>query len=168
MHDRKRLVPDEFTVPENLETPRFRLRMLSVHDVVKDYDAVMSSVDHLRSTFSRESRSDWPEGLTFEDDLIDLGWHQREFTEGFSFAYTAMSPDESRCVGCVYINPTRRAGFDASVTLWVRADELASGLDDALYRAVKDWIVSAWPFENPAFPDREIPLDEWHGLPLDD
>jgi len=32
-------VPDEFKVPESLETPRFRLRMLSVHDVAKDYDA---------------------------------------------------------------------------------------------------------------------------------
>ena len=167
MHDRKRLVPDDFKVPEGLETPRFRLRMLSVHDVVKDYDAVMSSVDHLESTFSREFGGGWPTGLTFEDDLIDLGWHQREFTMGFSFAYTMMSPDEGRCLGCVYINPTRRTGFDASVTLWVRTDALATGLDDALYRAVKDWINSDWPFENPAFPDREIPLEEWHGLPLD-
>ena len=167
MHDRKRLVPDEFKVPESLETPRFRLRMLSVHDVVKDYDAVMSSVDHLESTYSREFGGGWPTGLTFEDDLIDLGWHQREFTMGFSFAYTVMSPDESRCLGCVYINPTLRTGFDASVTLWVRADELASGLDDDLYGAVRDWIASAWPFENPAFPGREIPLDEWNALPLD-
>lgn len=39
-------VPREYGVPESLEVDEFRLRMLTVNDVVKDYDAVMSSVDH--------------------------------------------------------------------------------------------------------------------------
>jgi len=33
-------VPKDFQVPEKLETERFRLRMLTVNDVVKDFDAV--------------------------------------------------------------------------------------------------------------------------------
>ena len=37
----------EFKVPEKLEMERFRLRTLTVNDVVKDYDAVMSSKEHL-------------------------------------------------------------------------------------------------------------------------
>jgi hypothetical protein len=37
--------------------------MLIVNDVVKDYDAVMTSVDHLKTIWPS---SDWPEGLTFE------------------------------------------------------------------------------------------------------
>ena len=37
-------VPLDFKVPEKLETQRFRARMLTVDDVVKDYDAVMTSV----------------------------------------------------------------------------------------------------------------------------
>ena len=73
--------------------------MLTVNDLVRDYDAVMSSVDHLRSTYSQDSGSDWPAGLTLEEDLVDLGWHQREFTLRISFAYTMMAPDESRCLG---------------------------------------------------------------------
>ena len=72
--------------------------MLTVNDLIKDYDAVISSVEHLKSTFSVISEDDWPEGLTLEEDLIDLGWHQREFTLGFSFAYTVMSLDESVCL----------------------------------------------------------------------
>ena len=36
-------VPSDFKVPEKLETEKFRLRMLTVNDVVKDYDAVMTS-----------------------------------------------------------------------------------------------------------------------------
>jgi len=103
---RKTLVSDDFGVPAGLETQKFKLRMLTINDLVKDYDAVMSSVDHLRSSFSVNSESDWPERLTLEDNLIDLGWHQREFTLRYSFAYTVMTPDEIRCLGCVYLNPS--------------------------------------------------------------
>lgn len=165
MHDRPRLVPDDFDVPVTFEHPRFRLRMLTVNDLVRDYDAVMSSVDHLRSTYSQEGGSDWPAGLSLEDDLVDLGWHQREFTLRVSFAYTMMTPDESRCLGCVYIMPTLKRDHDAKVTMWVRADELDSGLDDALYTTVRDWITTAWPFRSPAFPGRDIPFADWHRLP---
>jgi hypothetical protein len=69
-------VPKEFKVPEKLETQEFRLRMLTVNDVVKDYDAVMTSVEHLKSIWPDGS---WPEGLTFEQDLIDLAGTRRNF-----------------------------------------------------------------------------------------
>ena len=119
-------VPADFNVPENLETPEFRIRTLTVNDVVKDYDAVMTSVEHLKTVWPG---SKWPEGLTFEQDLIDLGWHQKEFQIRRSFAYTVVTPSESQVIGCVYIEPTRRAGFDAEVFLWARQSELAGGLD---------------------------------------
>ena len=45
-----KLVPKDFQVPEVLETDRLRLRMLTVNDVVKDYDAVMTSIEHLQKT----------------------------------------------------------------------------------------------------------------------
>ena len=59
-----------FSVPEQLETEEFRLRMLTVNDVAKDYDAVMSSADELKNIWPD---SGWSEGLTLEEDLIDLG-----------------------------------------------------------------------------------------------
>ena len=167
MPDRLRLVPDDFDVPDVLEHPRCRLRMLTVNDLVMDYDAVMSSVEHLQTTFSREDGSPWPEHLTIEADLVDLGWHQREFTRRSSFAYTVMSPDEGRCLGCVYIDPTRKRDYDCKVSMWVRADELASGLDEELYRTVRAWIADIWPFSNPAFPGRAISFQEWRELPQD-
>ncbi len=80
----KRLVPPDFVVPLRLETGDFVLRPLLITDVVKDYDAVMTSVARLRTIFSRQTR--WPEGLSFEDDLIDLGWHHKEFKVRRSFA----------------------------------------------------------------------------------
>jgi len=157
-------VRPDFDVPAGLETSEFRLRMLTVNDLVKDYDAVMSSVEHLKSTFSIISEDSWPERLTLEEDLIDLGWHQREFTLGYSFAYTVMSPDESVCLGCVYFAPTSRADYDVMVTMWVRESALASGLDRRLFQAVKSWVSSAWPFSNPAYPGRDIPIAAWHAL----
>ena len=85
------LVPDEFEVPEILETERLRLRPLTIHDVVKDFAAVMESEERLRVGF--EPDNDWPSGLTLEQDLIDLGWHQREFQERSSFAFTVVDLD---------------------------------------------------------------------------
>jgi len=156
-------VPADFTVPEKLETEEFRLRMLTVHDVVKDYAAVMTSVDHLKTIWPD---SGWPsEGLTLEQDLIDLGWHQREFQTRRSFAYIVVTPSESRVVGCVYINPTRKRGYDAAVYLWARQSELAGGLEDRLYAAVKSWIANDWPFQTVAFPGRDIAWDTWRSIP---
>jgi len=156
-----RLVADDFDVPENLETSEFRLRMLTVHDLIKDYDAVMSSADHLKSVWPESA---WPEGLTLEQNLIDLGWHQKEFQNRSSFAYTMLNLDESTVMGCVYIDPTEAQGYDAEVYLWVRASELQSGLDARLFATVKKWLVNQWPFENPAFPGREIDWKVWEAL----
>src|SRR5688500_19042573 len=83
------LVPKEFKVPEKLETQEFRLRMLTVNDVVKDFDAVMTSIEHLKTIWPGGS---WPEGLTLEQNLIDLGWHQKEFQRRTAFAYTVVTP----------------------------------------------------------------------------
>lgn len=70
-------VPSDLKVPAKLEAEKFILRTLTVKDVVKDYDAAMTSVARLKKVFGRNT--DWPTDLTFEQDLIDLGWHQREF-----------------------------------------------------------------------------------------
>ncbi len=155
-------VPAEFDIPHGLETKEFRLRMLTVNDVVKDYGAVMSSVEHLKTIWPS---GDWPEGLTFEQDLIDLGWHQKEFQRRRSFAYTVVNPSESMVTGCVYINPTRKRGYDAVVYLWARQSELAGGLETRLYAAVREWLAKEWPFRKVAFPGRDIAWETWQEVP---
>ena len=161
---KRSFVPMDFTMPEKLETDGFRLRMLTVDDVVKDYDAVMTSVEHLQGAFG--SRSKWPSpDLTLEQDLIDLGWHQKEFQKRSSFAYTVMNLSESQCLGCVYITPPRKQRYDAEVYIWVRKSELAKGLDSVLFMAVKKWIEQKWPFRNVAYPGREIEWETWETIP---
>jgi len=156
-------IPADFRVPLKLETEKFRLRMLKVNDVVKDYDAVMTSVARLKNVFRPNGK--WPTGLTFEQDLVDLGWHHREFQRRTSFAYTVMSPTESQCLGCVYINPTRKRGYDAAVYLWVRDSEFEKGLDPILFDAVKKWIASDWPLEKVAYPGRTVDWNSWQAIP---
>ncbi len=155
-----KFLPDDFVVPETLSTADFKLRILKISDVVKDYDAVMSSVEHLQGVFG--PGSDWPaKDLTFEQDLIDLGWHQKEFQNRSSFAYTVMSPDESACMGCIYIYPTDKVTADAHVILWVTKAAHEKGLDEKLYSSVRTWISKSWPFKAVAYPGREISWEAW-------
>ncbi len=153
------LVPADFDVPDVLETGAFRLRMLTVHDVVKDYDAVVTSAEHLKTVFGPGGT--WPEGLTLEQNLIDLGWHQKEFQRRTSFAYTVVTLDETQVLGCVYVYPSPAVEFDAVVYLWARRSNLESGLEERLYATLKAWLLEKWPFERVAFPGREIGWDAW-------
>lgn len=155
-------VPSDFDVPASLVTPEFTLRMLSVDHVVNDFDAVMTSVSHLKTIWPGET---WPDGLTLRQNLIDLGWHEKEFQLRQSFAYTVLSPDESRVTGCVYINPSRKQGHDAAVYLWARESELASGMEDRLHAAVVNWLAASWPFSAAAFPGKNIPWEAWRTKP---
>jgi len=156
----KRLVPPDFVVPLRLETPDFVLRPLLISDVVKDYDAVMTSAAELRTVFARQTH--WPEGLSFEDDLIDLGWHHKEFKIRRSFAYTVMAPNESICLGCAYIEPTELAGYDAEAICWARTSH--TQLDQPLYEAFKSWLQTDWPFKAVVYPGRSLTWDEVESL----
>lgn len=152
-------VPESFTAPAVLETEKFRLRTLTVNDVVKDYDAVMSSASHIKEL---SPGSEWPTGLTLEQNLIDLGWHQKEFQSGRSFAYTVVDLDESRVIGCVYINPTRKVGFDAEVYLWTRPPEQITYINEDILRGtVKQWLKNEWPFKAPVFPGSDVSWEKW-------
>jgi hypothetical protein len=158
----EKFVPDNFIVPEELETEKFRLRMLTINDVEKDYEAVMSSQKYLRNPLDESS---WPrENMTLEEDLQDLRIHQDEFLKRVSFTYTVMSIDESKCLGCVYINPSEKDAFDSEVYLWARASELKDGLDELLYETVKNWIKEKWPLNNVAYPGRKINWSDWKSI----
>lgn len=162
---KEKLVPEDFAIPEKLETEKMRLRMLSTDDVVKDYEAVMTSIEHLRSFCDPDASAIWPdEGMTIEEDLRDLERHQSEFLARKAFAYTVMALDESVCLGCVYIDPSRVKEYDAEVYLWARQSEYEKGFEDYLYQIVKEWVKTSWPFEKVVYPGRETSWEEWRKL----
>jgi len=148
---KNQFVPDDFEVPASLETDRFRLRMLSVDDVEKDYEAVIESRELLHTMFG----GPWPRlGFTLEENLSDLERHQQEFLSRKAFAYTVVSLDETKILGCVYINPPETADSDAVVVMWVRQTEYDKRLDEILFNGVRDWISSIWPFRMVSYPGR--------------
>jgi len=153
------LIPESFKVPKKLITEKFIIRKLCVRDVYLDYIAVMSSIDLIKKTRG----GDWPtKDLTFEDDMIDLAWHQREFEHRSSFAFTVLNKDETACLGCLYLYP---AGFrkvapkdaDCDVSFWVTQKAYDEGLYEELYKVLKKWLREVWPFKNPHWTNDEIP-----------
>ena len=148
---RNQFVPEDFDVPDKYETKEFRLRMLSVDDVEKDFEAVMETQERFHSL-----GYSWPrEGFTIEENFADLEQHQKEFVNREAFAYTVVSIDEKRVLGCVYINPTEQENVDAVIRMWVRQSEFNKGLDPILFSEVKKWIAKEWPFKHVNYPNRE-------------
>ena len=133
-------MPD-FVVPAELVTDEFRLVPLGPEHNQDDYQAWMSSIDHIRSTPGFQGRS-WPRPeMTPADNLADLRRHAEDFAARSGFTYTVLA-DSDEIVGCVYIYPLGQEGAD--VRSWVRADR--ADLDVPLYEAVSGWLRAAWPF----------------------
>jgi hypothetical protein len=119
--------------------------MLTVDDVVKDFDAICDRVD-------REGSTEPPFVATVAENLVDLGWHQKEFELRRSFAYTVVAPDESQVLGCVYITPSDT--HDARMGMWLRRSAWEAGLDPLLEAALREWLRREWPFQKLDWADR--------------
>ena len=96
------IVKQDFNVPQELVTESFILRPLTIKYLRNDYEAVMDSQKHLHKLMDD---SDWPIGMTLDENLVDLGWHEKEFSLKHSFAYTVVMPNnEDVVIGCCYIS----------------------------------------------------------------
>ncbi|WP_018656077.1 hypothetical protein [Actinomadura flavalba] len=129
---------------------RFRIRPITVHDVVKDYGAVHGSLDRLRGRFGPEWG--WPDGeFTLEQALIDVAWMQKEAQLRRSFSYVVTTPDELHQYGRIQVAPCDDGECDAVVVFWVR-DGAPRGLEAEVEEFVRQWVTTAWPFTTVRFP----------------
>lgn len=156
------LVPASFKVPSGFVTDTYELRMLTIDDVDLDFEAVVASRDRLLGLLDPDST--WPDGLTVREDLIDLAWHHREFTIKHSFAYTLISRDGSRCLGCCYLFPSNAPNYDVAAFYWVRSGDDADARDQEFGTAFRLWLQMQWPFRGVAFPGRDIDWDTWKAM----
>ncbi len=149
-------LPREFVIPDPPATAEFMLTPLRVDHVVLDYDAVMSSRERLWSLFG--AGWGWPPAdLSLMQDLIDLGWHQKEFQLRRAFNWAVLTPDQRTLLGCCYLDPPETPDVDAQAFYWVRTDRVASGLEDRLSAVYRGWLASAWPLPRIAWPGRDQP-----------
>jgi hypothetical protein len=138
------IVPADFDVPLSLIGPGFRLQPLSVANNVDDFAAWHGSQEHIHATPGFAGR-DWPtDEYTLEQNEADLAEHEQDFAERIGFTYTVLEEGTDEVIGCVYLYPPKREGFDLDARSWVRADH--AELDKPLYDAVVAWVAADWPF----------------------
>lgn len=156
-------VAPAFAVPTSAEGPGFRLEPLGPALVKIDFDAYMSSVEHLQRTFTRSK--DWPHaGISDADAMLDMQTEAARFAQRESFAYSVLTPDGLRERGCLYVSPSPVPGYDAIVRIWVTKAEFDAGFDKELEAWAHQWIKANWPFRSVAWPGRDIDWTTWDGL----
>ena len=154
----RNFVSVDFVVPTSFEGEHFQLQVLGPDVNELDYEAVMSSKKNLRNIFAKNDR--WPcDKMTAKENNSDLITHLREFNNREAFAFTVLTPEKNKCIGCIYIEPCYRENFDAEVYFWIRDDNLY--LESEFYRIVNKWIKDDWPFANTIWPGREISWKVW-------
>lgn len=155
-------VAKDFKAPFQVKTSEFILRKLTVEDAQKDYEAVMSSKESLRQIF-REN-DEWPsENMTIEDNYRDLQEHQDEFDKNEGFAYTILSIDEIKCIGCLYIYPFPYGIYDSRVYYWF-IDDMKEALDASFHKFIIDWIPETFKLKKIVYPGRTISHVEFKAL----
>ncbi len=144
-------VPADFEVPREHVAGGFRLVPLGPEHNKADREAWTASIAHIRATPGYDESS-WPDRvMTLTENRADLVRHARDFSERIGFTYTVLD-SAGTVIGCVYIYPSRDSEHDAQVRSWVRAAD--ADRDPALYRIVRSWLDSAWPFRTPEYAAR--------------
>jgi len=133
-------VADDFVVPVSFDGPGFRMEPLGPDHNERDYDAWMSSIDHIQAT-PGFLNSSWPREMTLESNLADLVRHANDFENRSGFTYSVLDGDD--VIGCLYIYPSQTA--DVVVRSWVRATR--AEMDVVTWQAISAWLETDWPFE---------------------
>lgn len=138
-------VPSDFVHPTRMDLPTgHHLRPIRADDVPIDLPAVMGSRERLWSIYGEAWG--WPPAtMTAEQDREDLEYHEREMASASSYNYAVLDADETRLLGCVYIDPPVRLAVDAVVSWWLVDDEVGGPLEQAVAAAVPAWLRTHWP-----------------------
>lgn len=104
---------------EKVDWPRqfvlgaYKLTPLSPAFVDEDLERVLATAPLLDGFFG-----DWPAGLARADNLIDLAWHEREFTARRSFSWILRDRAEDY-IGCFYVYPRIGGRGAVQAALWL-------------------------------------------------
>jgi len=169
--------------PKRLRTADFLVRPLRATDVDLDYAAVMENPAMLRLS----GGGVWPaDDFTREANLADLIVHEKEHEDGIALTFTVMNPDQSCCLGCVYVNQLAKAhrlskaaeaapdavgDKTAIVRYWVRQSRVGDDLDWRLLSALMRWFPEEWQLDGVYFRANARDRRQQHlmvraGLPL--
>lgn len=148
-----RLVPPDFLLPSMPDLGGglvWNILQPSILD--PDYQALLD-------------RAGGPIKSSKDEDYGELKRHEWEFQNQTAYSWGVLTADRKSELGCVYINPSKKAGFDAQVRIWVTKQGEAMGLEPKLVAAVQEWVKAKWPFKQVAYPGRDVPMEKWNSLP---
>jgi len=164
-------LPINFVIPSTEAPGRFVILPLSMDLLVYDFQCLKLSREHLAT-----SGNVWPPGefdfppanLTLRKLLAILGRVEVEHSEGKRIEYAVMNPEKTEEIGCVFMDPAPKVGYDVMVTMFIRGDLYkTTDLDGELYSFARQWLPEAYPFpaDRFAYPGRAISWEEWSALP---
>ena len=151
---------DSFEIPTEVIMDSFIVRKMCASDIEIDFVAVTSSVDIIK----KQTGGDWPAAdVAYEDNYIDLCWHQREFEYKNSFAYIVTNLEGTESKGCIYVFPKKHffnddikdlpEDCDVVIDMWVTQKAFDDGFYVELYNFFREWI-KLWPYEKPYFSNK--------------
>ncbi len=150
------LVRPDFAVPPGAATALFVLEPLGPQHNAADLAAWTSSIAHK----GRRPGSPVARGRTgpFLSRRTRRTWRAtpRTSRNGLASPIRCSIQQRAKVVGCVYLYPPRRPGYDVDVRSWVTADH--ADLDKPLYAFVCEWLARVWPFNEPDYAVRRTSL----------
>ena len=125
--------------PRTFDLGAFQLTPLTAQEVEEDYAAVVKAGPLLVEIWEG-----WPEGLTLDENRVDLAWHDREFTLKRSFSWI-LRDAAGLYLGCFYVFPAAGARGTAEAVLWVGDVADRTAIAQAAYEALQLWLTKALP-----------------------
>ena len=108
------LVPSSFVVPTTYAGAGYKLVPLGPAVAEMDFKAYMSSIDHIRKT----QGGNWPRpGLTMDDQAKDMAGEKAQWDGRKSFPFAVLTADGSKELGCFYLRPSAKEGYDVVATM---------------------------------------------------
>ncbi len=118
----------------------FTLTPLSGAEVDEDFAAIKASEPVLSGLFGDA----WPANVTRADNLIDLCWHDREFTAKRSFSWIIRDPTDAYA-GCAYLFPEIGTRGTGKIVTWMCEGPQRLENLDAFNTAFGAWLAPFLP-----------------------
>ena len=140
IHQEARAGRPDFEAPVELEHDDIIARALTRADLDDDVRGINVSLELIRRTRG----GGWPtEAVSPEFNFVDLVWHEQEFREHTSFAYSVWDRSGSY-LGCAYLYPMGQRtelspellSYDVDVSWWVTPDAYERGYYQKLHTAL--------------------------------
>lgn len=135
-------VPGKFMVPPPPSVRDYTWNILEPEILKQDYAALEHLAEH-----------SGPMRISRDEDYGELKRHRWEFQHLTSFAYGVLTADGREEIACVYVNPSKKEGYDAAVHFLMTERGTKEKLEPELRETVREWIKSNWPFAKVDYPE---------------